>query len=320
MRKVFWCCAAGVVAAAGLFYWSADHVVRHPHSFLGRCAVGAYQVLGYTPVSQLGTAMTGAIAQANRCKTSPCEPTATESAVEPWAPGGELSLPVFPDELLDAAQQARLPGKFVIEEDDEAQATPCPKNQVADKPCADQPAWLGEIFGLPVKPDAAGAAEGSEEVSYTMPKIVDADKGPAPTTMPYAKDGEQEDACQGFLNFWTSLFECKSTETGDQEESEPAEAEDPTKCQEDPAYHHQYPGCPYSGACPYTGKCYTPTYTSPKPTVEEESEYQAPKTKTSEPVDSPKSDDDALPPPKVDTTEFRPSDKSPDEGRSNMPY
>ena len=324
MRKVFWCCAAAVVAAAGMFYWSADQALRRPHSFFGRCVLGAYRVAEYTPISQFGTAMTGAVAQVNRCKTTPCPAAKAEPVADPTMPPAELSLPVFPDELLDAGEQARLPGKFVIDEDEEPQGAPKDAATghdmpVADKPCQDRPAWLGEIFGLRVEPDAAGVAEECEEVSHNMPKIVDEEQGPAPTTMPYAKDGAEEDACQGFLSFWSSLFEGKSDEAGDQEECAPQDANDPTRCQEDPAYHHQYPGCPYSGACPYTGKCYSPTYTTPKPNAEEESEDPSPKSKPSEPVKPPRSDDDGLSQPKLDTTEFRPSDRSPDENQGNIP-
>src|SRR5436309_3064220 len=37
MRKVFWCCAAGLVGCAAAVYAVADHAAKHPDSYLGRC-------------------------------------------------------------------------------------------------------------------------------------------------------------------------------------------------------------------------------------------------------------------------------------------
>jgi hypothetical protein len=98
-------------------------------------------------------------------------------------------------------------------------------------------------------------AEESEECAKTMPPCSDDEEVPA--TMPYAEDGDG--AAEDCLSlFWKGLFGETGGQEGGQEESEAIHAEDPSPCKEDPAYHHQYPGCPYTGVCPYSGRCATP--------------------------------------------------------------
>src|SRR5690348_4868179 len=44
MRKLVWCGAACVVAAAVAVYVAADYAAKHPDSYLGRCAAAAAYV------------------------------------------------------------------------------------------------------------------------------------------------------------------------------------------------------------------------------------------------------------------------------------
>ena len=137
--------------------------------------------------------------------------------------------------------------------------------------------------------------------------------------MPYLCDDSE---CQGFFGFWDRLFQTVKDGHGLEclEECEAFPFVGPPECKEDPAYDLQYPGCPFSGATPPSGRTFHPTQKILKnPKVDEECEEPAGpkvlplKTKT-------KIDLEGLLParPTIDTTEYRPSDASPNESRGQQ--
>ena len=84
-----------------------------------------------------------------------------------------------------------------------------------------------------------------------------------PTTMPRCSDEEDslaeanktsdKNSNDALFEFWLSLFQNVAREDNDMNGTEPQDAshyfhdEEPPQCLEDPAYQHQYPGCPYTG-------------------------------------------------------------------------
>jgi hypothetical protein len=79
--------------------------------------------------------------------------------------------------------------------------------------------------------------------------------------------------CESLLDLWKRILQdMVGGESGDtHEQSEKINEGVPPDCQEDPAYYHQYPGCPYSGGCPYggcpPGRCLTPP-SKPEPKMD----------------------------------------------------
>jgi hypothetical protein len=138
-----------------------------------------------------------------------------------------------------------------------------------------------------------------------MPRCQDEDDD-VPATMPYAAESEAAVENDCVAQFWMGLFRKSLKENGTAEESETVQTETPPKCQEDPSYHQQYPGCPYSGVCPYSGKSAGPGCcdddcctkgTCPKAKSKKKAQHH----------------------PRADTMESRPSDTKP-AGGENVPF
>jgi hypothetical protein len=131
--------------------------------------------------------------------------------------------------------------------------------------------------------------------------------------MSYA--GDNDAAGSSLYDFWMDLYRKVEAGTKAEEESEAVGAGDVDSCQEDPAYRHQYPGCPFAGPAsaktishkateiPLTPKDKKGKKTGPQAGLELEragwSFFSARKIGTLE--NSPRR-------PCVDTMEFRPSD------------
>jgi hypothetical protein len=145
---------------------------------------------------------------------------------------------------------------------------------------------------------------------------------PTGPIMPYCEDEEPElvdimphaeDAPAETTTHWTffgsilSFF--RTPLTGSTESCEPPVGHAPD-CQEDPAYHHQYPGCPYNGPCPKSSNVPPPARSKKNAApFGDELQESSPESKTNS--DAKKLLKKGTGPErksKVDTTECRPSD------------
>jgi hypothetical protein len=223
---------------------------------------------------------------------------------------------------------------------EEAQAEPpvCPAhhevNGVEPPPVCEEKHEAGDLTPFPaVEPPAVSIPT----VAVSPPHCDDAT--PCPSVMPHVEDtadvpavmprleeectepaekeakGECKDECKCLFSFWMGLFkDAVGPDSGDtHEQSEKINEGMPPDCQEDPAIHHQYPGCPYGGCsgcpgCPgCPGRCPTPS--KPEPKVDETQDAvppnQAPEHKPAA-VTPDAGTEDVPSHPEVDTTEFRP--------------
>lgn len=300
MRKAFWCCAGLAVAGAAVAYLSADYACRHPQSLVGRSVVAAYHIgLKCGPIYHAGGVFTAV------CQTAQTAVTSEEAADEdegccipddpqPFVDGAVEPCPanpkVEPEPELDPAQ-GRLPGKIVIQPDEEPAQLP---EIVLEPPGPER--FRGYFPNLELPADAEAKVS-----SFPMPYCTEDE--PASVPMPQAVDGEP--------GFWKRVSSWLTS--GSAESSEPPTASNP----EQP----EHPVCPYCGgrdrmACPYSGKIVPPpaigdTVETPKP-------KPAPKkSKKARAPDSSRRIDEILQQqaPKIDTLELRPSDLGKDAMR-----
>jgi hypothetical protein len=148
------------------------------------------------------------------------------------------------------------------------------------------------------------------------------DEEPAPAIMPYADDSDD------------SLFEYRELPRGSAkfEEAAAEESDLPTPgfapaCREDPAYHLQYPGCPFIGPAPHAPGM-TPIFKE----MSRPKDHRRPSLRYDDPALAPPKEsrskkclegDDCPAHPEVDTMEFRKSDAKVgefDRSPFNKPY
>jgi hypothetical protein len=321
MRRLFWCSAAVIVAAAAAVYGAAEYAQQHPGSFLARCSFATYHLMvEYNPLSRAGHVVAARVPRATQGVAVPaCTGAATCTADHGQSVRGEAAEPAVLGELFsrDAftnLSRCQAPATLTSDLQEPCQGPPSDS--------LEGPASIsGEAPGLTVQ---AGGVEESEDSPPTMPLSRD-DDGDAPAVMPYIVDSD-DDSAQLF-NYWMGLFRKAAgqsnegqqpgadTAAGSSEESESMYGNVPADCREDPAYNYQYPGCPYTGTCP-KGRGRLPTakpQVAPKlmGDLEEQSplpDSLVPQLKPVETKPDADSDDESPLHPDVDTMEFRHSD------------
>jgi hypothetical protein len=288
MRKLF-CCGA-LLAATGVAsaYLGAVFVESKPD------AVGAPTV---AKAESLPTIACLDDVFPHPASAAPAEPTEAPSAEE--APAG----------VAEVAK--RLHAEIVIgEREDDAKEVPAAladDRLMSTDPC-------DEVL-MPV----VAAETGGDGCPLTMSYCED--EGDFVAVMPHACDSPAETAANGFLGFWTSLFKspAESPMPGGMEESEPGDGAVP-QCKEDPAYSHQYPGCPHTGE---RGHAKTGAATKPVPFKEPVPEPGKPGLPTTLPYKPVIVEDEEQETPmhrEVDTMEFRRSDAGFDVPRGPVPF
>jgi hypothetical protein len=344
MRKVIWCGTALVVCGAVTVLLAARYAADNPDSFLGRCAVVAGEMA--TRCNPL-TAFQG-MNRGEEIALVEVKPLAGDG---PVIPGPEVPGQERPDEMgelpdavepivVDAApqpeelaRQTNEPDTLRADEESEVDLPmPIvkPEEDVLDNPAfmpyADEDehdggqaanqdcAFLAQFFGwllcgdehcanaedCPCKEISRAIAEvihdlTGEEAEY---EIIDELAEPVPAATD--KDGDMSDS---------------------QENEEPASA-DPASAhfREDSSYHHQYPGCPYTGHCPYPYHYNVPPVQNPAPP--QEKPVSKPESMTAKPIGKKesfiKNGLELVVHPDVDTMECRPTDLP--EGEDSGPY
>ncbi len=293
MRKLFWCCAACLLAGGGGVYLVAEYANRHPESFVAGCfSTSVYQDAARQGCTGLATCLEQAVQTARAMRTAlGCQdgipegpmPDATPetcpsavAATEPievtmppagGCPGATCQDP--PDAMIAAVGSG-------YEQSEAPLAGPgCAAGHPEDAPCqTGGPGGVPESDAVPMMPGCAAIEP--EDVPY-MPPLTE-EETPKPCTPPQETGGccatphvaeeaemkEDEDAVFPF-NVWQAWFKKDPTkEGGAHEESElvPAAGDPPTAEGTTPVGPADVPHCQedpnydmhYSG-CPYTGGC-----------------------------------------------------------------
>jgi hypothetical protein len=214
MRKLFWCCTAAGVAAAGGVFAAARYTCCHPESAVAR---------------GVAVACTGA----------------------PQLPEIPTPYPACPAEECDGdgavtKADTPAPAPIVIHEDDPTEAQ-CPYDHGPGEMCHHA------VLCPPAQADKADlsgpttAAYGDEHFPgcpMVMPYCTEEEAPPHEVLgMPCPADEAVEDA---FFSFWMGWFRMTGPVTI--ETAEPPLDETP-KCEEDRHYYEHFSGCPYLGPC-----------------------------------------------------------------------
>jgi hypothetical protein len=240
MRKLFWCCTAAGVLAAGAVYTAARYACC-PETVLTSSAAAA------TAATRMLHPLVGLGVAAGRCLRGPAaEETATQSV---------------PDEEA-AAPNEPVPAPIVIPDDEPATgATMPPATEVGEYPMS--PARdCAHVECHPCVPANADPAADNQWATPTTHAPT------CPMVMPYCTDDEAP-ACKA-----------PAMPRADEEPAEPARAAEPPNCQEDEHYYEHYSGCPYTGYHLPSRRCpVTPIEAEPtkRPGQDECSEEPAPK-------------------------------------------
>lgn len=308
MRKVFWCCTAAAVLAAGSVYLAAKHIDRHPYEALG---------------SIIGGAASGSCPSTPSEEPLPPEPTQVDPSPAAEAPAmtGTVVVRGEDNPTYD----------FAIGESSVPMPT-CQDSAAGEEIKAKGGTATSDASSLP---GSVGMAP-MNPCPTIMPYCPD-DSEAGSRRMPYADEEQCEESCESLIGIWLGIVEHEQLSsdaempmsTEEPMDAAPAGEEMPANnCSEDHHYHQQYP------SCPYTGRCYPPTYVpcpsvpDPEPKKTDSDKKAGEKydsnaigdrldgtEKEKEPVrEMPKmkgaSEEQELPPPltDLDTMEFRPSD------------
>jgi hypothetical protein len=294
MHKFFGYAALVIAAGAVSAYTAGRYACNHTDSTLARWLHTADAAMTEGVAPALGEDGHGSSSVA----LAPADPVPAEIA-----PAG--CPPVI--KIEDRLGKNRLPGKIVIDEQEEPGKTGA-DNTTAKEPCEVPPEVRALMKGLQRLEEAQKL--GVEECMPTgpiMPYCEDEEPELA-TVMPHAEDAPAETTTH--WTFFGSILDFfRTPSAGATESCEPPAGHAPD-CQEDPAYHHQYPGCPYNGPCPKSSNV-TPPAKSKKNAAPfgDELQESSPESKTN--FDAKKLIKKGIGPErksKVDTTECRPSD------------
>lgn len=331
MRKMVRIGMVATAAAAVFFYLAATYALRHPESLLTQCVITSFHLgtdnnalykvgrsVGRTAfrIAQIETAdsdMTTEEEEQLLCV--PPEPLPVEEAKEPSVISPEQR------EFIIRTIKEQLPSHQIISDSNgNSRKLPLP------------------LFNPP--PLCMPPEECDEDYPKIMPPCTD--DGNGSKNMPRAAELKRDN--DSLFEFWQGLFDStsKDDETMGAPEAQPEKHyfhdEEPPQCLEDPAYQHQYPGCPFTGKCPGMKQSDSPLMIDPVPDIKPKkskksleierkanskadpgcqmsnpSKYELPaRLRQLLPGDSTEAEEEPSHP-EVDTMEFRPSDAHPGE-------
>jgi hypothetical protein len=288
MRKFVWAGTAVVVLGAAAVYYAADFAARNPDSWFGRCTyVAAYIGSKCNPFAGISAAVahrcpSDGVTEVCAVVQKP-KPDAIPEEQEPAAvQGGDVDEPirvepqagfVMPFEPEDAepvvppseetpeptfgpGEESEVPTEVAAPASDTEEAVPPAMPYVEDDvPACKKGGSCGKCGGS--KDCCEKCNKGSDiilnERNYDTPcdrdcceKCEKCDKGCC-----------AKDCCDWFLSFFgiKSCGKCCNdqpapSDAEGQDEGTATRHDDVPNCQEDPAYDHQYPSCPFM-SCPY---------------------------------------------------------------------
>ncbi len=329
MRKMVRIGAVAVAASAVFFYLAASYALHHPHSLLMQCLVTSFHLgTDHNPFFEVGQTVGKTAYRVAQAEVTESDMATEEEeqllCVPPDTPAGEESKPsAIPPENRD----------FIIRTiKGDLHPAPLAHNSETTRRDLPMPMFGAPELCLPGPTD-------DEDYPKFMPGCLDDD---APAVPPMADNPEGKSSTDPLFKFWLGLFESAAQEADDMNAAEPQEEshyfhdEEPPQCLEDPAYQHQYPGCPFTGKCPE--QCDPPKITVPVPAVKpkpgkkpsgaqmkpngqfestghmmDPKKYELPaRLRQLLPSDSTEAEEEPAHP-EVDTMEFRPTDARPGE-------
>lgn len=333
MRRLFWSCAAVLVVVSAGIYVAGSAAVQYPDSLLGRSVVLAYHLgIDYNPFYAAGQTMAERVGEALRqshflqsCSPKCCSRMSSCMEAQHYFP--TFRDPGLEREVSDGHQS-------------QLNALPASSMELSTKKMPEECDSAGKVegceqididfkLGIPLEQTGAIPAsfsvcdDGAGPFKFIPPAEEEVEEE-APATMPYLNNDCPDQAASSLLDVWWGLVRLFKMGEPSHEESEPAltQPQDPPNCQEDPNYHHQYPGCPYhgggdAGVCPYTGRSY-PSCDKPEATPDqgcpvESKPASKPKRKSKQELEDDVKNqtgtgEERRVHPEVDTTDFRPSD------------
>jgi hypothetical protein len=314
MRKVFWCCVAAAVAAAGTVYLAAKHVDQHPYAVMSQAVVSFCGKMGPTGAPVAPEPSNGLVP----AEPAPVEMTPTGAAT----PKGESASPVVaisgPELVghidLSTCQPSDVCATIDYPATVDAQCLPA-----AGKPTPEAMPYCSDDATAPRQMPYAEEKKTGEDVSCTQSEEFDYCPAVVGT-----EETCEENSCPWhcgwsvFRHVWNLLQSSQiDSDPADVSEEGTSEAESSTDDAIDHEYHDYHHGCHgQQQYCPYTGRCYPSMNPSPAvpdvPATEKKDQTEeAPKKSpnaTMPPAPEEQENGALLPPPRIDTMECRPSD------------
>jgi hypothetical protein len=279
MRKLFWCGAACLVVFAAAVYYVADNAAKHPDSYWRRCLDYAASLGLYAnPFVPMHPVNAGQVAQDAAHHVN----AAVGAGILAQADGNAVADPIEGELVPGNEEQFEVPPPVEnVTPFEPIRVEPMPSEAVQNE----GERWIideGLIMrgGLTPPSDIEEPKTGSTEESEL---VFEDEMEPEPVPMPYAEEESEDSVCPEHRcgNWFVKLLRLGGiiSETPDDEDEplpmpsvcddEPQDqgTEDETKsdCQENPAYHHHYHGCPYMGGCPYPYSRAIPVVTPVEP-------------------------------------------------------
>jgi hypothetical protein len=252
MRKLFAYAAALVAGGAASVYAAGVYADYHPDSFVNRCLATMYAVAVFDPSAAL-TQTADAITEAaedpvSEQYASPAAPVAVKEGDAEEAEAHQP--PVIKIEECPPPGKNRLPGTIVVGEGNQPSGA---GSASEPEPCEVPPQVRALMEGL--RRLEAGKDLGLDECEPKAPFMPYCeDDEPAPAVMPSADEMNVDATCETIFSFWIGFFGGPTvTDAAAPVQSVPKAGT--SDCKEDPAYPHQYPGCPACGPCLKGGAC-----------------------------------------------------------------
>jgi hypothetical protein len=304
MRKIVLAAVAVVVVGTAAMYLAADHAARNPDSWFGRCIyVAGYIGSRCNPFAGIGAA---AARRALPAQAPPVCQAAEKPNTEMPKPPAQAEA----EEVSEPIQVEPQPGFIVPLDPDEIPAVP------ASEETPEPRFGPGEESEVPAAVPAPADA-GEEAPIPPVPSEID-DPPACPKCGPCPKAPCDKGCFSWFLGFFgvDCCGKCctdKAAVVNDEPQEEGTNDQagtghDVPDCREDPAYHQQYPSCPYTG-CPHPYS-YHPAGTMPVESVPGKKPVKKPACNSQPKPVKPCCGDgeQAKPHPDVDTMEARPTD------------
>ncbi len=332
----------GVLAAAAaavFFYLAAGYALHHPESLLTQCVVTTFHLgTDHNPFFKVGQSVGRTAYRVAQAEVLSADMNSEEEEQLWCVP--EEPLPVQEEQPKASSLVSSEQRDFIIRTIQEQLAAAHLASLRAKAHVEMDTRAFSRLLPMPR----------FAEPELCAPPPLDNDD--FPSFMPHCSDEDDSSSLANktksssdpLFQFWLGLFESVAKEDEDMNGAEPQEAaqetshyfhdEEPPQCLEDPAYQHQYPGCPYTEKCPQsTPSTKTDAVRSMKPKNKKPADedlkpdskidpqsrminpqkYDLPaRLRQLLPGDSTEAEEQPSHP-EVDTMEFRPSDARPGE-------
>lgn len=255
MRKLIWCCVAGVVVMAACMGMTAQYACQHPDSWASRCVYAAWHVaIDWNPVVQVGRM----IGQKSADMMQPAKPACCAKTAMPCTPADpgpeQISPPVIDVIDLGTLQGLNVPAEQEamadptpvvvpagdIEETEPQQEMPPADEEAQQTPAAESGVeyWLG-LF-------RDGGEEASDVEQLPMPKE-EAVATSVDDPVTAQEDGQEAEVLP--MPHEEEAGETGLKQTGATEESDKAPESVPD-CKQSCPYNGAMPHCPASQTAP----------------------------------------------------------------------